>query len=91
MRPASLAADNGWALHYQSTRREANAREGGRYSRVHRVSSPEPLGLRTHKLQDWSLPLGSAVVEYQVSLLPLDSNFARGPVCKAGNRDTLPY
>ena len=44
---------------------EAVAREGSRYAPVRRVLGSEPLGLRTHRRRGRSLPLRSAVVEYQ--------------------------
>ena len=63
--PASLAVDNGLAPQYRARHEEADAREGGRYTHVHRVSGSEPLSLRTHRHHGLSRRLRSAVVEYQ--------------------------
>ena len=53
-------------LHISGVRHgKAVAWEGGRHAPVRRVSSSEPLGLRTHKRRGQSRPLRSAVVEYQ--------------------------
>ena len=53
-------------LHITGARHEeADARERGRYSPVHRVSGSEPRSLRTHRHCGRSRPLSSAVVEYQ--------------------------
>ena len=41
---------------------EADAREGGRYTPVRRVSGSKPLSLRTHRHRSRSRPLRSAVV-----------------------------
>ena len=65
MHPASLAVDNDRAPQLGTRHEEADAREGDRYSSVHRVSGSEPLSLRTHRHCGRSRPLRSAVVEYQ--------------------------
>ena len=65
MHPASLALDNGRAPYTGARHGEADAREGGRYAHVRRVSGSEPLSLRTHRRRGRSRPLRSAVVEHQ--------------------------
>ena len=56
-RSGILAVDNGRAPHSGARHGEAVAREGGRYAPVRRVSSSEPLGLRTHRRRGRSRPL----------------------------------
>ena len=87
MHPATLAVDNGRALHIGARHGEAVAREGCRYAPVRRVSGSEPPGLRTHRRRGRPRPLRSAVVEYQAPSVASDSNFARGLVMQAGTRD----
>ena len=69
MHPASLAVDNDRAPHPGARHEEADARVGGRYAPVRRVSCSEPLSLRTHRHRGRSRPLRSAVVEYQALLV----------------------
>ena len=56
---------------------EADAREGGRYALVCRVSGSEPLSPRTHRHRGRSRPLRSAVVEYQAPSVAVDQLWAR--------------
>ena len=65
MHPVTLAVDNGRAPHCRRAPREAVAQEGGRCAPVRRVLGSELLSLRTHRHRGRSMPLRSAVVEYQ--------------------------